>query len=205
MKKHGERETVPHLNKRGSFVKATCIVGSARSDGSTAYLIDALMAGMQENGMETKKYCIGDMDIKYCLGCKHCYIDGKCVQKDDVETLVRDILDSDYVAIAAPSYWADVPGQLKTFFDRNTPYGDTNPNRIIKAEKEIKGIAIAVRAGVRQQENELILNAMEHYFGHLGIETVKRVSICETDSLEDLLEKHQEEIRELHMFGRSLL
>lgn len=185
-------------------MKATCIVGSARPNGSTSYLIDALIKGMQEVGTKTFKYCIGEVDIKYCLGCKKCYTDGKCLHNDDVLQIVADILSSDYVAIAAPSYWADVPGQLKTFFDRNTPFCDTNTKRIIKAEKPIKGIAIAVRAGTRQEENELILNSIQHYFGHLGIEIVKRISICETDTLDDLKQKHQTDINALYEYGKSL-
>ena len=184
-------------------MKATCIVGSARPDGSTSYLTDELIKGMQEAGVETRKYCIGEADIKYCLGCKKCYINGKCVHNDDVSQIIADMLSSDYVTIASPSYWADVPGQLKTFFDRSTPYCDTNPNRIIKAEKPIKGMAIAVRAGTRQEENHLILNSIQHYFGHLGIETVKRISICETDTLDDLKQKHQAEINALYQYGKT--
>lgn len=186
-------------------MKATCIVGSARSNGSCAYLIDTIIKGINEAGVETKKHCIGEKNIKYCVGCKGCYRDGKCVQTDDVYDIVADIISSDYVVIAAPSYWADVPGQLKTFFDRNTPYGDTNPNRILYAEKPIKGIAIAVRAGNREAENELILNSIEHYFGHLGIETVKKISVCQTNTLDDLLTKHQDEINEVYALGKSIL
>lgn len=186
------------------MLKATCIVGSARANGSTAHLVDAFMRGWTEQGGEAVKYCIGEMDVRYCLGCKHCYTDGKCVQDDDVEAVVADILQADCVVMAAPSYWAGVPGQLKTFFDRNTPYGDTNPNRVLKADKPIRGIAVAVRAGTRPQENELILDAIEHYYGHLGIETVTRISICETDTLEDLLAKHQAEIEELYALGRRM-
>ncbi len=73
-----------------------------------------------------------------------------------------------------------------------------------KAEKPVKGIAIAVRAGVSQPENELILNSIAHYFGHLGIETVKRISILETDTLSDLIEKHQNEIEEIKLLGKTL-
>lgn len=186
------------------MVKVTCIVGSARANGSTAYLIDTFIKGLSEGGADVKKYCIGDADIKYCLGCKKCYIDGECVQSDDVKQIVSDIVSSDWVVIAAPSYWADVPGQLKTFFDRNTPYGDTNPKRVLKAEKPVKGIAVAVRAGVREQENELILNSIQHYYGHLGIETVRRISICETDSPQDLIKKHPEKIEELLELGRQI-
>lgn len=186
------------------MIKVTCIVGSARAHGSTGYLIDTFIQGLDQTAVDVRKYCIGDVKIGFCHGCKKCYVDGECIQEDDVKTIVSDIISSDYVVIAAPSYWADVPGQLKTFFDRNTPYGDTNPNRILQADKPIRGIAIAVRAGVRAQENELILNSIEHYYGHLGIETVKRISICETDTLNDLLEKHQVEIKELLELGKEI-
>lgn len=185
-------------------MKATCIVGSARSNGSVAYLIDTVIKGLKENGCEVKKYNIGEANIKFCRGCKNCYTDGKCIINDDVKIIVKDILTSDYVFIASPSYWAYLPAQLKTFIDRNTPYGDTNPNRILTTNKQPKGIAIAVRAGTREHENNLILDAIEHYFGHLGIEPIKRVSICETDSLEDLLSKHKTQIDKLYDFVKGL-
>lgn len=184
-------------------MKVTCIVGSARNNGSTAYLVDQFISGLDTRTL-VKKYCVGDIDLSFCIGCKHCYIDGHCVHHDDVKEIVTDLLTSDYVVIAAPSYWAGVPGQLKTFFDRTTPYGDTNPNRLLKADRPVKGIAIAVRAGVRESENELILNDIEHYFGHLGIETVKRISVCQTETLNDLLSKHQKEIEEIRHLGFSL-
>lgn len=116
---------------------------------------------------------------------------------------MKDIVTSNFVLIAASSYWAGVSAQLKAF-DRNTPYGDTNSKRILKANKQIKGIAVAVRVGVRTQENELILGCIQHYFGHLGIETVKRISICETDTLNDLFEKHQTEIRQIFKLGKRI-
>lgn len=185
-------------------MKAVCIVGSARNNGSSNYLIDTIINGMVENGIETKKYCISEMDIQYCLGCKKCYVDGKCVQNDDVYQIVYDMLSADYIVIAAPSYWADVPGQLKVFFDRNTPFVDTNPNRVLKAEKKIKGIAIAIRAGMRQAENDLILNSIEHYFGHLGIETVRKFSVLQTNTLDELIGKHQDIINEIYETGKCI-
>ena len=185
-------------------MKVTCIVGSPRKNGSCAYLIDTLINGIGNSAVTVKKYCVSELKINYCVGCKKCYENGECVQIDDVKRVVTDILSSDYVVIAAPSWWADVPAQLKTLFDRTTPYGDTNPHRIYKGEKPVKGIAIAVRAGVREAENELILNSLSHYFGHLGIETVKRISICGTDNLNDLSQKHQAEIQQIYELGKSI-
>lgn len=186
-------------------MKVTCINGSARNNGSCNYLLDSFVNGITTNiKAEIVKYCVGDADLHFCKGCKKCYIDGKCAQNDDAQRIVKDILSSDIVVIAAPSYWADVPAQLKTLFDRTTPYGDTNPNKILTANKPIKGIAIAVRAGVREQENELILNAIEHYYGHLGIDTVKRISITQTDKLDDLLVNHDNEIKLIIELGKTL-
>lgn len=185
-------------------MKATCIIGSARNNGSCATLINAIAQGMCESGVEVVKYCVGDMDLHFCKGCKKCYSGGECVQCDDVQKVIGDMLTSDCVVIAAPSYWAGVPAQLKALIDRTTPYGDTNSNRKYMADKPIKGVAVAVRAGVREQENCLILDAIEHYFGHLGIETIKRVSVTQTDTLDDLKSKHQDKIDELYLFGKSL-
>lgn len=182
------------------MLKAICIVGSARSNGSCAYLVDVMIRGMNESGIETKRYCIGDMNIQYCCGQKKCYTDGKCVYNDDVKMIVSDMSGSDIVVMAAPSYWAGVPGQLKVFFDRCTPYGDVDPNLL----KTKKGVAIAVRAGIREAENNLILDSIDHYFGHMAIETVKKISVCQTDSLEDLLNLHQDKIEEVYQLGKKL-
>lgn len=186
------------------MLKVTCINGSSHTDGSCAYLVDTLIKGLNSPAVTVKKYCIANIKMNYCFGCKNCYKSGECIQDDEVKSVVSDILSSDYVVIAAPSWWADVPAQLKTLFDRTTPYGDTNPNRKYKAEKPIKGIAMAVRAGMREQENELILNSIAHYFGHLGIETVERISICQTDTLNDLLQNHQTEIAKVFNLGKRI-
>lgn len=186
------------------MLKVTCIVGSPNPKGSCAYLVDTFMSGIDRSVVKIKKYIISEIDMNYCYGCKKCYKNGECVQDDEIKNVVLDIISSDYVVIAAPSWWADVPAQLKTLFDRTTPYGDTNPERKYKAMKPIKGIAIAVRAGVREQENELILNAIQHYFGHLGIEMVERISVRQNDKLNDLLEKHNAEIQKVFELGKTL-
>ena len=98
-------------------MKITCVNGSARNNGSCAYIIDSFVSGVLENNadVEIKKYSMATANVNFCFGCKECYENGKCVQNDDVEMIVDDILSSDFVLIVSPSYWADVPGQLKTF------------------------------------------------------------------------------------------
>ncbi|MDE6111559.1 MAG: flavodoxin family protein [Eubacterium sp.] len=184
-------------------MKVVLINGSARNNGSCSFVLNKMKDAFEANQADVIKYDISDMNISYCKGCKKCYQDGVCIQNDDIERIVKDILSSDYVVIATPSYWADVPGQLKTFFDRNTPFGDTNENRVLTADKEIKGIGIAVRAGNSEKENEVILDFIDHYYGHLGISPIKRFSVRNADKLEDLM-KQNEVINEIYDFALQI-
>ena len=185
-------------------MKATLIIGSPHSNGSCACLIDSLIEGLREGGVDTVRYCVGEAELRYCLGCKQCYQTGQCPQQDDVSTIVTHLLTSDIAVIAAPSYWAGVPAQLKTLFDRTTPYGNTNPRRPMTSKPGAIGIAIAVRAGKSEGENEMLLNEISHYLGHLEIETAFRFSVCNTDTKSDLLRQHQAAIEQLHALGRKL-
>ena len=41
-----------------------------------------------------------------------------------------------------------------------------------------------------------------HYFGHLGIDVIERISLRETDTVDDLLLKHQDKIEEAYLVGK---
>ena len=184
-------------------MKAVCIIGSPRNDGSTAAVVDRLSDGLRENGFTIRRYCLGLCRVNYCLGCKACYRDGKCVQEDDADGIVQDICSADLAVIASPSYWGDITGQLKVFFDRNTPYGDTNPHRTLSA-CGARGIAIALRAGKTERENIHILESIEHYYGHLGIRPIGRLEYRQIDTLSDLLHR-PEELEKAYQMGKNIM
>ncbi|MGE5473967.1 MAG: flavodoxin family protein [Ignavibacteriales bacterium] len=185
-------------------MKAICIIGSPRSNGSTAYIVDKIIKGMKEVGISTTRYCLGEMNINYCLGCKKCYEDGgKCIQNDDVNIIINDLLKSDIVLIASPSYWGDITGQLKVFFDRNTPYCDTNVNRV-NIPKGKKGISVAIRAGKSDRENIHIIESIEHYFGHLGIQPIGSFALKEINKISDLMQR-DEDIEKAYEFGKNVI
>ena len=72
-------------------MKAICIIGSPRSHGSSGIIIDKMIEGMKEVGIDSSRYCLGNMNINYCFGCKKCYQDGGlCVQKDDMDMIMKD-------------------------------------------------------------------------------------------------------------------
>ena len=186
-------------------MKALCIIGSPKNNGSTAYIVDKMIEGMKECGVESKRYCLGDANINYCLGCKKCYQDGKCIQNDDMNKIMEDLKESDIVVVGTPDYWGDVTGQMKVYFDRNTPYANTNENRIPMNYKKRYGISVAVREGKTERENINIINAIEHYFGHMEILPIGSIAVTQTSTLNDLLGNHQKEIQEAYELGKRIV
>jgi len=139
--------------------------------------------------------CLGDVFLKFCKGCKSCYDTCKCIQEDDMESIINKIDSADIIIIAAPSYWADIPGQFKVFIDRCTVYSDTNPN---PNHRELKGgkkcYAIALRTGGRPMECEHIIETVSHWCGHMKIKLVDSMYFCGINDKQDI-SQHKESIR----------
>jgi multimeric flavodoxin WrbA len=58
-------------------VRAVCIIGSPRENGSTAFIVDQIVAGMREQGAEVICYALGTLSVGYCRGCRTCEQSGR--------------------------------------------------------------------------------------------------------------------------------
>jgi multimeric flavodoxin WrbA len=166
-------------------MKAICILGSPRHNGSTSRLVDDIAAGLRSGGFETQVHVLADLDINYCKGCKTCERTGRCCQRDDMDRLIEDIFAADVLLLASPSYWGDVTGQMKVFFDRSTPLCNAKTGKTTVPPGKL-GIGVAVRAGKSKPENEHLLASFEHYLGHLGIPLAGRLAVIGVDTPDDL-------------------
>ena len=184
-------------------MKAICIVGSPRQGGSTAFLVDRIIAGMREGRVEARRFVLGELAIGYCQGCRECETTGTCVQRDDMDTLLQGILDADIVLLASPSYWGDVTGQMKVFIDRSLPLCNAATGQTPVPPGKI-GVAVAVRAGRSAGENQHIVDTFEHYFGHLGIEMRATLTAEGINDPADL-EHSSHIIKEAIGLGRNIL
>lgn len=57
-------------------------------------------------------------NIGFCRGCRVCLERGSCVQEDDIQEIAGLLKQCNAVVLAAPVYWASVPGAVKNMFDR---------------------------------------------------------------------------------------
>ncbi len=168
---------------------------SPKNCGATQEILLALREAVPA-GVESELACLGDMDIGYCKGCKACYQAHGCVLRDDMQVLMEKLEAADVLVLAAPSYWADVPGVCKSFIDRCTPYSDTNPDPgrpRLRAGKKCYGIAL--RTGRRPLECEHILGTIQHWCGHMGVEMAEGVYFCGIEGRQDI-EPHKALLRE---------
>ena len=160
--------------------------------GATAE-ITKLVSEQLSNRYCVKSICIDDYAFEFCKGCRTCHNTAKCVMSDAtvIETILDEYDAADIIVSVSPSYWADIPGQFKAFIDRCTPWCNTHePHASIKAGK--KGYAIALRTGPNMPECERIIGSIEHFYGHLEIESVGDLGLTSIEYKADVEPRKQE-------------
>ena len=159
--------------------------------GATAEIVNIAENELSKR-FSVKSICIDDYEIKFCKGCRACHQTAKCNIEDDFLQVVEEFEKADIIVSCAPSYWADVPGQYKTFIDRWTPWCNTHePHAKLNAGK--KGYSIVQRTGPGMHECDRLIQTIEHFYGHLEIECAGHIGFTSVENKEDLI-KHKSEI-----------
>lgn len=175
-------------------MKVLILNGGPQKKGATTRITEIISSQLSKMN-EVGYICLGEKRIKYCLGCKACYMKGVCCQDDDAAAIVQSIFSSDVILTVVPSYWADVPGQMKVFIDRCTPFSNTNPNRLEMPHKTM-GYTIALRTGPNPGECEGLIKSINHFYGHMEIVEKENTYFCGIDDIEDI-EKQRDRLMSL--------
>ncbi len=159
-------------------------------NGATAEIVSIAAQTLSTRG-NIRTICIDDYDFAFCKGCRSCHITAECVISDDVDKIIAQYEWADIIISVAPSYWADIPGQFKAFIDRCTPWCNTHePHASLKSGK--KGYAIALRTGPSMPECERIIASIEHFYGHMEIESCGALGLCSVECREDAIVMQRE-------------
>ena len=98
--------------------KVLIISSSPRKGGNSDILCDAFAEGAKAAGNKVEKVRIADLKIGYCTGCYACQKTGKCVIKDDAQSVIDKMLEADVIVLASPVYFYTICAQLKALIDR---------------------------------------------------------------------------------------
>ena len=173
-------------------MKALIINCSPVRTGATAEIVKMASEQLSDR-YNVKSICIDDYAYSFCRGCRSCHNTAKCVMSDAavIESIMDEYDKADIIVSVAPSYWADIPGQFKAFIDRCTPWCNTHePHATIKDGK--KGYTIALRTGPNMPECERIIGSIEHFYGHLEIESVGHLGLTSIEYNKDVESRKQE-------------
>ena len=103
-------------------MKIVIIKGSPHKNGSSNLLAGQFIKGAKENGHDIIELDAAHMDIRPCIGCDFCGMNGECSQKDD-NAIIRDaLLSADMAVFVTPVYYFGMSAQLKAVIDRFYSY-----------------------------------------------------------------------------------
>ena len=99
-------------------MKVLIINGSPRFNRCTARALKEVSVTLNEEGIDTETFIVGDKDIRGCLSCNRCRPDGKCVFDDAVNELAPKFEEADGLVMASPVYYASANATLIACLDR---------------------------------------------------------------------------------------
>lgn len=137
-------------------MKILGVVGSPRKKGNTSILMQEALKPFKMNNIETKLVFLDDYNISDCRGCEGCKKTYKCVIDDDMQKLYPDILDSDAIILASPTYFYNISADMKAFIDRCYCFEvfDQEDRSVWMGLNEALGVKYAAVIAVSEQENE---------------------------------------------------
>ena len=156
--------------------KIMAIIGSPRKGGNTEILTDKVIEGCKSKGeVEVEKFFIVDKDIKYCDGCLTCISlgEGKCVIKDDMEEILKQMERCDGFIFATPNHVRSVTAPMLNFLTRMLPLlrmkveQDSKGNIIggeFNSRIENRKAAIVISQGDASLSSFLVFSVLERNF-----------------------------------------
>jgi multimeric flavodoxin WrbA len=99
-------------------MKVIGFTASPRKEGNTAWTVDKILEGAQEQGADTQSWYFSDLSIKPCQSCYYCKKADTCVINDDMQKLYRALKEADALVLGSPVYMGQMSAQAKIFTDR---------------------------------------------------------------------------------------
>ncbi|ADG13485.1 NADPH-dependent FMN reductase [Methanocaldococcus infernus ME] len=102
-------------------MKILGISGSPRAEGNTTYLVKLALEEAKKLGAEVEFISLAGKELNPCIACNKCKETGKCIIEDDVEDILKKMLEADGIILGSPVYFGGVTAQLKMIMDRSRP------------------------------------------------------------------------------------
>lgn len=104
-------------------MKVVAINSSYRKNGTTTRLVQRALEGAASLSVETEHILLDECNIQLCKNCLQCYRDvesavAPCPINDDVDLIVKNILEADGVIFASPVHNGFLTASMVALFER---------------------------------------------------------------------------------------
>ena len=111
-------------------MKVLLINGRPHREGCTYTALCEVSRALNDNGVDTDIFWIGNKALSGCIACKKCQGTGKCVFQDSVNEFLEIAGDYDGFVFGTPVHWAGATGAMTSFMDR-VFYADLNGGVVV--------------------------------------------------------------------------
>ena len=128
-------------------MKVVAFSGSARKDGNTAILVNAVFRELKKAKIETELVQLAGKKFPGCIACGKCFEkkDKRCaVTGDIVNECIEKMLEADGIILASPTYFADVSANMKALIERAGFVSRANGDMF---RRKVGASVVAVRRG----------------------------------------------------------
>ena len=140
-------------------MKVLLVNGSPHKEGCTYTALCEVSKSLNENGVDTDIFWIGNKAISGCIACKKCAERNQCVINDSVNEFLDIAGDYDGFVFGTPVHWGAAGGAITSFMDRAF-YADLNGGGDRFRLKPAAAVVSARRAGTTAT-----IDQMNKYFG----------------------------------------
>ena len=99
-------------------MKVLLVNGSPHKEGCTYTALCEVSKALNENGVDTDIFWIGNKALSGCIACKKCRDNNKCIFNDSVNELLDIAGDYDGFIFGSPVHWGGASGAITSFMDR---------------------------------------------------------------------------------------
>ena len=139
-------------------MKVLAINGSARKNGNTDILIQAVFEELDKEGVKTERMDLAGQIIEPCKACFACGGQGNCIHHKDIFCeIFGKMKEADGLLLGSPVYSANISANMQALIERAAVICDMNPG--LMKHKVGAAVSAVRRAGALQA-----IDVMNHFF-----------------------------------------
>ena len=126
-------------------MKVVAFNGSPRKDGNTHTLLRAVLAEVEQEGIETEIVQLGGRNIRGCIACLKCFENRnrRCaVDKDILNECIGKMEAAEGILLGSPTYFANMSTEVKALIDRAGLVAKANEDMF---RRKVGAAVVAVR------------------------------------------------------------